>query len=249
MDQFTLKNMREYDAHAREWHSAMPGNVGHKYLEKPAMERELPRDLSGVRVLCIGVGSGEELLALLARSPGKIVGIDVSNGLLNIASRNFPEVEFVQMDMADLRFPDGSFDFIYSSLTFHYAKDWEGLLTGVNRVLIENGRLLFSAHNPEFWARFPATGISHENRRGTRAFERTVPLPGNITATYFNVADAAMIKDELENAGYEIERFFFPEIFPIEKEADVSERDAYLKLKSQNEPTPLFLVVKARKVR
>jgi hypothetical protein len=63
------RNAKAFDAHAQSWQSAMNTNVGHKYLEKPAMERELPDTLSGKRVLCIGVGSGEELKEILKLNP------------------------------------------------------------------------------------------------------------------------------------------------------------------------------------
>ena len=45
MDIVTEKNEKQYDAHAKDWQIAMENNVGHKYLEKPAMEGELPKDL------------------------------------------------------------------------------------------------------------------------------------------------------------------------------------------------------------
>src|SRR3989338_7530293 len=101
MDIVTEKNTKQYDTHAKEWQASMDSNLGHKYLEKPAMEQELPKDLTGKAVLCI-------------------------------------DVEFYKMEMTDLSFPDNSFDLIYSSLTFHYAKDWDILLSEIRRVLKES---------------------------------------------------------------------------------------------------------------
>ena len=88
---------------------------------------------------------------ILKRHPRKVVGIDVSTKLLDIAKTRFPDVEFQKMEMTDLRFHDNSFNLIYSSLTFHYAKDWDILLSGIYRVLKENGELFFSTHHPVYW--------------------------------------------------------------------------------------------------
>src|SRR3989344_6843284 len=106
MDIVTEKNEKQYDAHAKDWQIAMENNVGHKYLEKPAMEGELPKDLISKDILCIGVGSGDELIEILKRHPSKVVGIDVSSKLLDIARARFPDVEFQKMEMTDLLFPD-----------------------------------------------------------------------------------------------------------------------------------------------
>jgi len=88
------KNAQEYDANAQSWQASMGTNVGHKYLEKPAMEKELPTTFEGKSILCIGVGSGDELKEILKRNPTYVIGIDISNELLNIARLSFPNVEF-----------------------------------------------------------------------------------------------------------------------------------------------------------
>lgn len=247
MDPITIKNMKEYDAHAQEWHQAIPENVGHRFLEKPAMEQKLPDDLTGMNVLCIGVGSGEELAKIIDRHPQTIVGIDISKKLLKIAQKNFPQVQLLQMDMTALQFPEDTFDFVYSSLTFHYAKDWDQLLSGIMRVLKKNGRLLCSTHNPKFWAQFPKTVASHVNARGIQTWEYNTLLPGNVKATYYNVADKTIIEEALQNAGFMIEEFYHPKVTMATEDIDDSVRERYLKLKEQNEAIPLFLIIKAYK--
>src|SRR5438045_4136911 len=105
VDLATKRNEQAYDAHAKDWHAAMSSNFGHKYLEKPAMVSQLPNSLKGKTILCIGVGSGEELEDILNRRPMKVVAIDISANLLKIAEENFPQVEFHKMDMEHLGFP------------------------------------------------------------------------------------------------------------------------------------------------
>lgn len=56
------------------------------------------------------------------------------------------------MDIEKLDFKDDIFDFVYSSLTMHYLKDWKKALKCVHAVLKDNGRFLFSMTHPMFSA-------------------------------------------------------------------------------------------------
>lgn len=244
----TNRNAEKYDARAREWQAAMDSNVGHKYLEKPAMEGQVPQDLTGKDVLCIGVGSGDELTEILKRCPRRVVGIDVSVKLLDIAKARFPGVEFQQMDMTALLFPDKSFDFIYSSLTFHYARDWDLLLSEVHRVLKESGGLLFSTHHPMYWGRKAPTGNTCTNQRGITLTEYNAILPADIEITYYNHASDNAICEAVEHAGFETRQSFIPSVIdtPL-SEIPPNDIAAYQKLKRKNEEMPLFFIVSAAK--
>lgn len=248
MDIFTEKNEKQYDLHAKDWQVAMNSNVGHKYLEKPAMEEELPKDLMGKVVLCIGVGSGDELIEILKRHPSKVVGIDVSAKLLDIAKSRFPDVEFRKMEMTDMDFSDDSFDFIYSSLTFHYAKDWDLLLFEISRVLKKKGELLFSTHHPVYWGRQTPTGNKYTNARGIILTEHIAILPADIEIIYYNHVNENAILEAVEHAGFEIKHSFAPAVIDMSLD-EIPEKDsiAYQKLKIKNEKIPLFFIVKAVK--
>ena len=249
MDIVTEKNTKQYDTHAKEWQASMDSNLGHKYLEKPAMEQELPKDLTGKAVLCIGVGSGDELTEILKRHPLKVVGIDVSIKLLDIARARFPDVEFRKMEMTDLNFHDSSFDLIYSSLTFHYAKDWDILLSEIRRVLKESGELLFSTHHPVYWGCKTPTGNKYTNVRGITTTEHTAVLPADIEITYYNHVNEDAILEVVEHAGFEIKHSFTPAVIGIPV-SELPENDivAYKKMKIKNDKVPLFFIVKAVKI-
>lgn len=242
------KNTGEYDAHARSWQAAMSTNVGHKYLEKPAIEKELPGTFEGKAVLCIGVGSGDELQEILARNPARVTGIDLSAELLNIARSGFPGVELQQMDMTAMDFPDASFDFVYSSLTLHYAKDWDVLCTEIYRVLKKGGELLFSTHHPDYWSRKTATGNTYTNQRGIILTEHTALLPGDVTIIYYNHPGINSILDAMEHAGFEIETSFAPTVIDVAADT-LAEQEAasFRELKTINAELPLFFIVKAIK--
>lgn len=154
MDQLlTDSAAKTYDDHATAWAARLRqgNNAAHRFLEKPAMFAKLP-DLKGTRVLCIGCGSGEEVDMLMAKGATSIVGIDVSEKLIELARGAYPDATFHVRPMEDLScFGEHSFDYVYSSLTFHYSADWSGLLREINRLLVPGGRLLFSTHHPVKW--------------------------------------------------------------------------------------------------
>ncbi|MFA6414426.1 MAG: class I SAM-dependent methyltransferase [Candidatus Paceibacterota bacterium] len=159
MHDHTAKNEKSYDTHAEEWESAMPINLAHKYMEKPAMTALLPQDLHGKSVLCIGTGSGEELDLLSRRGAEDITAIDISNELLKRAAAKFPAVKYHKMDMMNLFFADESFDFVYSSLAFHYASDWDKLLSEIYRVLKKGGVCFFQLTDQSFGRKRRKRGI------------------------------------------------------------------------------------------
>lgn len=239
------KNASVYNASAQSWEDAMKTNVGHKYLEKPAMDAELPGTLEDKEVLSIGVGTGDELKEILKRNPARVVGIDISRELLKIAAQKYPTVEFKEMDMTQMDFADEEFDVVYSSLTFHYALDWDVLLKEIKRVLKKGGTLLFSTHNPQYWGLKPATGNEHSNGRGITLKEHTALLPGDVAITFYNHPSQDSIKEALEHAGFSIESFFTPKV--IEAEVHNDEKEKYEELKTKNSSIPLFLIVKATK--
>ena len=145
------RTIKSYDDYARKWVERMRNgdNVAHDYLEKPAMYSKIP-DLAGKSALCIGCGSGEECDHLKTLGAKKVVGIDLSQGLLEIARESYPEIEFHLMDMESIDLPESSFDFAYSSLVMHYIDYWTATLKGIYRVLKPGCRFLFSTHHPIF---------------------------------------------------------------------------------------------------
>lgn len=144
---------RSYDNYAEAWAKRMRSgeNIAHEYLEKPAMYGKLP-DLNGMNVLCIGCGTGEECEHLKSLGANKIVGIDISEGLIQYAKKSYPEIEFYTMDMENLDFPADSFDYVYSSLVMHYVDSWEKTFKSVGKSLKTGGRFLFSTHHPVLWS-------------------------------------------------------------------------------------------------
>lgn len=142
-----------YDDNADEWAARIRSgmNWAHEFIEKPAMSARLG-NVDGSDVLLVGCGSGEETENIIRHSPASITGVDLSPRLIELAAAAYPLHRFLVSDFNDLEFSDESFDFVYSSLAFHYSDDMERTLSEVRRVLRPGGRLLFSTHHPLLWS-------------------------------------------------------------------------------------------------
>lgn len=238
-------NAAEYDAHADGWVAAAENNGGHIFIEKPAIEALLPSDLSGKSVLCVGVGSGEEIAFILKRNPESIAAIDISEKLLTFTKDRYPTVETKVMDMADLTYGAGEFDLAFSSLTLHYAHDRDQVLAGFHRVLANDGMLVFSTHHPVRFNKNP-TGQQYANERGVILTEHTDVFPGDISVIYYNHPDVASIQNALEHAGFSVEMLKPAQVVASNPRPDL--QDMYDVFKQKNADRPLFLVCKAIKI-
>jgi len=145
-----LNTIKHYDENAENYHrhvSDPSDSTFHSYYEKPAIRAELP-SLNGLEVISIGCGSGLDARWLADNGAKSVVGIDISKGLLDIAKANNPDLEFHEMDMEQLDFPDASFDLAYSSLAIHYIDDWTQPLKEACRILRPGGLYVFSCGHP-----------------------------------------------------------------------------------------------------
>lgn len=132
-----------YDAHL----SSPEESPFHAYYEKSAIRAELPQ-LKDLSVISIGCGNGVDAEYLKDQGASRVVGIDISDRLIEIAKTDHPSIDFHVMDMEKLDFPDGSFDLAYSSLVFHYLSSWTKALDEAYRVLKPGGKFIFSDGHP-----------------------------------------------------------------------------------------------------
>src|SRR5579872_5335203 len=93
------KTIDAYNKFAEKWaNSKRDGSsIFHLYLEKPAMYGKLP-DLTDKTMLCIGCGSGEEVEHIVSLGAKRVVGVDISEGLVTIAKKTYPQFEFHVID-------------------------------------------------------------------------------------------------------------------------------------------------------
>lgn len=122
-----IEDLRDYHKHiADTYDERSPNHDSSKWHRKTALKlvEELPPG-SGDRVLDIGTGTGTIALhtASLVGPKGKVIGVDLSKGMLAKANEKRSEsklcnLEFILADAEHLRLPNNKFDRIYCASAF-----------------------------------------------------------------------------------------------------------------------------------
>ena len=97
----------------------------------------------GSTILDLGCGNGA--LSKTLQDKGFIVkGIDASKELLDIAKKNYPNIEFIQADATNFSLPE-PVDVIFSNAVFHWIdkEQQQDMLKCVYNALKENGQFVF----------------------------------------------------------------------------------------------------------
>ena len=123
-----------YDKHAE-----FQRDVGHRLLDK------LPSDLSGLKVLDLGCGTGYFSEQIVKRG-AEVVCADLSAGMLKAAEQRCGASVslYQQADAEQLPFKDGCFDIVFSSLALQWCDDLSSPLKEMKRVVAVGGRVIFS---------------------------------------------------------------------------------------------------------
>jgi len=98
-------------------------------------------------ILDVGCGTGRLLGLAEGRFPrAKLVGVDAAIEMVRQAKSSNPggAIGFQQAMAEELPFPDGSFDLVFSTMTFHHWSDQGRGIAEVARVLTPGGRWLLA---------------------------------------------------------------------------------------------------------
>lgn len=213
------------------------------------MAKILP-DLSGKKVLDLGCGYGHNCIDFVKRGAEKVIGIDISEKMLSVAKTesSHEKIKYLNMSMTDISTLAEKFDFIYSSLAFHYVKDFDTFAKNIFSVLNEGGQLLFSQEHPIITATIDGNGHFNKDKTGNRVSytfsnynepgERKVHWYVDGLVKYHRTISDVI--NALAKAGFVIEEVCepVPERWAVEKLPTIVKE--YIK--------PNFLIVKARKV-
>ena len=92
-------------------------------LEQPALTELLP-DLTGKSVLDLGCGYRHNCMDFVCRGAKRVVGIDISQKMLEVAQKNsiHDKIEYIHMSMTDIAALAETFDLVCSSLAFHHRR-------------------------------------------------------------------------------------------------------------------------------
>lgn len=168
--------------------------------EWPALQKILPVFMEK-SVLDLGCGYGWHCKYAAEKGASSVLGIDISQKMLRQAEKINADavIEYRLAPMEDLQFPDGSFDVVFSSLAFHYVKDFPSLVSRINRWLKEQGTFVFSVEHPVFTAygsqdwyydsngnilHFPVDNYYYEGKRNAIFLGETVTKYHRTLTTY-----------------------------------------------------------------
>jgi len=219
-----------------------------KLLEQPAMVDLLP-NLSDKIVLDLACGYGYNSLDFIKRNAKKVVGIDISQKMLNVAKSKSANknIEYICMDMAEISQFKQKFDFVYCSLAFHYVEDFKKLCEDIFALLNNTGQLLFSQEHPIITATIDGKGHFNNDESGKKvSYTFSNYNQGGIRKTHWIIDDVIKyhrpigeIITTLAKTGFIIEEV----VEPIPKDWAINKLPTIVKEYIK----PNFLIIKARK--
>lgn len=118
-------------------------------FEIPALFSMMP-NLKDKTILDLGCGFGEHCKGFVESGAKKVIGIDISEKMLEIAKQENADskITYINMPMENIFKLTEKFDIVISSLAFHYVEDFAGVVKNVYNLLNENGAFIFSQENP-----------------------------------------------------------------------------------------------------
>ena len=217
-------------------------------FEIPALFSMLP-DLEGKRVLDLGCGFGEHCMKFVEQGAKRVVGIDISEKMLQVAKVEncHDKIQYINMPMENIAQLQEKFDVVVSSLAFHYVEDFKGVIENIYNLLDEGGVFVFSQENPlctshsggDRWTRDENGKKLHVNlaNYGVEGERETIWFVDNVKK-YHRIFST--IVNDLVETGFAIEKMIEP--LPTEEilEQYPDYRDLFHK--------PDFLLVKVKKI-
>lgn len=137
--------MKTYDKIAKRYSQSnkrlMPYDTYNKFLSL------IPKK---AKILEAGCGYGRDC-GVFCEKGYDVTGIDLSQGMLDVAKKNVANVEFIKMSVRDLRFEDYTFDGIWcNAVLLHLSKkDTQKAIEELARVLKNQGIMYVSVRKGE----------------------------------------------------------------------------------------------------
>jgi demethylmenaquinone methyltransferase/2-methoxy-6-polyprenyl-1,4-benzoquinol methylase len=116
-------------------------------------------------ILDIATGTGDFAIEALSVNPDKVIGVDISEGMLDIGRRKIKrlklpdKIEFMTGDSEDLSFPDNKFDSVIVAFGVRNFENLEKGLSEMLRVTRPGGMIIIIEFSKP--ARFPFKQVYH----------------------------------------------------------------------------------------
>ena len=185
--------------------------------EWPVLRSMVP-DINGLRVVDLGCGFGWFSRWADEHGAKSVLGIDLSTKMLERASAETTSetVDYLCADLDLLDLVPEQTDLVFSSLTIHYVRDLDRLMSTIAESLTPGGSLVFSVKHPIYSApttqQFEASAAGHmvwpldnylvEGQRVTSWFVDGVVKELRTLATYVNtVVESGLVLNRVEEFG------------------------------------------------
>jgi SAM-dependent methyltransferase len=155
------------------------------------------RVAAGMRVLDVATGPGHVAAAAAARG-AEPVGVDIAEGMLAVARRDHPQLDFRPGDAEALPFADSSFDAVVGAFVLNHLPRPEVAAAELARVLASGGRLALSVWDVPERTRFIGLVRDAVFRAGEAPSAQPPAGPDP-----FRFADDAQLRALLDDAGLE----------------------------------------------
>ncbi len=176
----------DYDEVSKVYDSVRAGDpeIVHHILQGISLD---PHSL----VLDVGCGTANNTRLLASTIKAKVVGLDISFGMLEKARRKVEEIPLTQGPASALPFIDGSFHFVFMTEVLHHLPDINQALSEIYRVLAPGGS-------------FCIVTQSHEQIDG-RMTSRFFPASARVDKERY--PDISAIMDSLTRIGFSMVSF------------------------------------------
>lgn len=218
-------------------------------IEKPIFKSLIPY-FKDKKVIDIGCGFGDLCRLAVEDGARKVVGVDISKNMLEKAKEinSDSKITYLNKPMEKLNEINEKFDFVLSSLAFHYVEDFSKLIKDIKNLLVPGGYLIFSQEHPVETAFMPPQNKNIDKKidiEGKRYYllsdynnvgKRSVRW--NVDGVIKYHRNFSVIINSLAENGFFIEKL-------IDSYADEEAIKLEPKYKYQND-RPYFLFIKAK---
>ena len=145
-----MQNVYDNDAFFEKYRSSRSNEVNfNDCIETPILFAMLP-DLHGKEILDIGCGMGQHAKQYAEMGAESVLGIDISEKMLEYAKahNSAGNIVYQRMAVEDIGTMNDQFDLVTSSLVFDYIEDFCDLMRKIQRLMKDDAELVFSMSHP-----------------------------------------------------------------------------------------------------
>ena len=124
-------------------------------VQKTVLELAAQEVPNAGAILDVGCGTGRLLTAAADQYPGaRLEGVDAAEGMIEQAKAAGGRANFQVATAEHLPFPDGQFDLVFSTMTFHHWADQRQGIAEIARVMTPSGRWILADFVVSGWLRY-----------------------------------------------------------------------------------------------